>query len=160
MASVRAGGPVSAPCMTGVAVIILSADGTEAILGKTRCAREVVLDWFQDPAHRQPERFASLWSDFIVPRVRGCACSCQDLESTYSDMGFRFPWARRDPPGDGRALGRELLLEAEVRLALEDSRDDLLVPCGGPEILIDLRAQRPEGVSSAGSGIQAPQVGQ
>ncbi|MDR3670004.1 MAG: hypothetical protein P4L36_04125 [Holophaga sp.] len=131
--------PSPVDCMTGATVIIIRADGTEAILGKTRCSRKVAQEWFDDPCHRNPQRFESLWADFLVPRVRGCPCPCQDIESTYSDTGFKFPVARLDLPAG--ALGRELRNEAERRIAMEDSEDGLLARYGDLEILIDLRAE-------------------
>jgi len=133
--------PAPAAYRMGATVIIVNDDRTQAVLGKTRCSREVVLDWFKDPNHRKPERFNFLWTDFITPHVLGCTSPRQELESTYSDTGFHFPIPSMDLPAEPRELCQELLLEAERRIALEDCNDALLVRYGDHGILIDLRQE-------------------
>lgn len=139
--------PLPGPCPSlgglaegeGTTVVILDAEGTRALLGKCRCAPASVLPWFQDPRHRQPERFGQLWSDFIVPRMRGCLDRCRDIESTYSDTGYRFRLPAPPLPCDPARLCDALVRAAEQGIRQEGTGDAFLEPCGDTRILVDLR---------------------
>lgn len=132
--------PSQAPkCSPGTTVLILAEHGAEAILGKCRCDAGFVLAWFLDPAHRNPVRFEHLWQDFIVPRMWGCQDRCQDIESTFSDTGYRF--SLRKPVGDlpVHQLIQALQGEGERQLRRESGWDGLLEAYGTAQILVDLR---------------------
>ncbi len=125
----------------GTTVVILHPEGSAAILGKCRCEASSVLKWFQEPHHRRPEAFEDLWPGFIVPRMRGCLDRCRDVESTYSDCGYRFALPGRPLPADPARLCAELVQEAERGIRREGDVDGFLDRCGNHQILVDLRAR-------------------
>jgi len=131
--------PLARGSARGTTVLILAPEGAEALLGKCRCESGSVLFWFLTPSHRRPECFATLWEAFIAPRMRGCRERCKDIESTYSDTGYRFALAEPVPPLPGHQLAQALLAEGERQLRLEGGWDGLLERFGTALILVDLR---------------------
>ena len=137
--------------MTGSEVIIIGPDGKRCILGKVRHSGYETAEWFVNPEHRRPEKFLSLWTDYITNRQEGQTeiSRSSEIESQYQDAGFvfDFPLDSRDLAGEdlyaALVAEAEKLLSGQEKIAQQKDPDDfegmLCSYCDVP-VLVDLRA--------------------